>query len=68
MDFELNYNPIALSVRDTAFRLSLGRSKIYKLVKSGQLKSRLVGRRRLISMSSIQRLLERETGDGGGNA
>lgn len=68
MNFELNCCPIAVSVGEAASTLSLGRTKIYELLRSGELKSRTVGRRRLISVASIHSFLEQSSGAGGSNA
>lgn len=62
------YNPLAISVREAAHRLGLGRTKIYDLVRSGELQSRTVGRRRLISMASVAAMLELPSNGGGSNA
>ena len=62
------YSPIAISVREAAQRLGLGRTKIYELMQSGELQSRTVGRRRLISMASVAAMLDQPTNEGGINA
>jgi excisionase family DNA binding protein len=48
-----------LSVRDTSEALSIGRTKIYGLIKEGRLATVKVGRRRLIKMSSIRAIADR---------
>lgn len=53
---------ITVSVNDAAKALSLGRSKIYELICSGDLKIVKIGRRTLITVTSIRNLV-REQGD-----
>lgn len=43
----------ALSVRETALYLSLGRTSVYALINSGELDTIKAGRRRLIKAESI---------------
>lgn len=54
-----NTERAAYSVPDTAHRLNVSRSQVYRLLKSGDLKSIKIGARRLILPSSIRELLER---------
>lgn len=49
--------PIALSIADTAKALGLGRSSIYALLKGGRLTAIKVGRRTLVTTSSIASLV-----------
>jgi excisionase family DNA binding protein len=49
--------PIATSVSDTAKALSLGRTSIYALIKEGRLETVKMGRRTLIKVESIRRLI-----------
>lgn len=49
--------PIALSINDTAKALSLGRTSIYALIREGRLETIKLGRRTLIKMASVRRLL-----------
>jgi excisionase family DNA binding protein len=51
-------DPIATSVNDAAKALSLGRTSIYSLIRSGRLETLKLGRRTLIKVASIRRLLE----------
>jgi excisionase family DNA binding protein len=46
-------------VREVAGMLSLGRSKLYSLILSGELRSVKVGRRRLIPPAAIREFVER---------
>jgi len=50
--------PIAASINDTAKALSLGRTSIYALIREGKLEAFKLGRRKLIKVESIRRLLE----------
>lgn len=49
---------IATSVNDAAKALSLGRTSIYSLIREGRLETVKLGRRTLIKVESIHRLLE----------
>lgn len=51
---------IALSITDTAKTLSLGRTSIYALINDGKLDIVKVGRRTLVKMDSIRRLINGE--------
>jgi len=48
---------IAASINDTAKALSLGRTSIYALIREGRLETIKLGRRTLIKVESIRRLL-----------
>ena len=50
--------PIAASINDTAKALSLGRTSIYALIKEGRLDTVKLGRRTLIKVESVRRLIE----------
>lgn len=50
--------PLAASINDTAKALSLGRTSIYVLIRDGKLEAFKLGRRTLIRVDSIRRLLE----------
>jgi excisionase family DNA binding protein len=49
---------LAASINDTAKALSLGRTSIYALIREGKLEAFKLGRRTLIKVDSIRRLLE----------
>lgn len=51
--------PIIASINDTAKALSLGRTSIYALIREGRLETVKLGRRTLIRVESIRRLLDR---------
>lgn len=50
--------PIAASVSEAAKALSLGRTSIYALIREGRLETVKLGRRTLIKVVSIRRLLD----------
>lgn len=50
--------PIVISINETAKALSLGRTSIYALINEGRLEAVKLGRRTLIKVESIRRLLE----------
>lgn len=50
--------PITASINDTAKALSLGRTSIYALIHEGRLETVKLGRRTLVKIASIRRLLE----------
>jgi len=49
--------PMALSINDTAKTLSLGRTTIYAMIADGRLEAIKLGRRTLIKVASVRRLL-----------
>lgn len=49
--------PLALSINDTATALGLGRTSIYAMISDGRLEAFRLGRRRLVRMESIKRLV-----------
>ncbi len=50
--------PIATSISDTAKALGLGRTSIYALIREGRLETIKLGRRTLVRIASIRRLLD----------
>lgn len=50
--------PIATSINDTAKALSLGRTSVYALIREGRLETVKLGRRTLVKVDSIRRLLD----------
>ena len=51
---------VAYSVKEVLQMLPLGRSTIYDLVASGELRSRKVGKKIIIPKSAIEELLDRQ--------
>lgn len=51
---------LLVSIPDAAKALSIGRSSIYELIRSHQLETRKMGRRRLITAESLRRLVDRQ--------
>jgi excisionase family DNA binding protein len=49
--------PLALSINDTAQTLGIGRTSIYAMIADGRLEAFRLGRRRLVRMESIRRLV-----------
>ena len=47
---------LLVSITDSADALSIGRTSIYELIRSGQLETRKIGRRRLVTAESLERL------------
>lgn len=48
---------LLVSITDAAKALSLGRTSIYELMRTGQLETLKMGRRRLITADSLRRLV-----------
>lgn len=49
--------PLAVSINDTARALGLGRTSIYAMIADGRLEAFKLGRRTLVRMESIRRLV-----------
>ena len=49
--------PLLVSVAETASALNLGRTSVYALINAGKLETRKMGRRRLVTVASIRRLV-----------
>lgn len=49
--------PIVASINDTAKALSLGRTSVYQLIRDGRLETVKMGRRTLVRIESIRRLI-----------
>ncbi len=49
--------PLAISINDTAKALGLGRTSIYSMIAEGRLEAFKLGRRTLIKVESIRRLV-----------
>ena len=49
--------PVAVSVRTAGHLSGLGRTRLYELINEGRIASVSVGRRRLISLASLEELL-----------
>jgi excisionase family DNA binding protein len=52
--------PLATSINDAAKALSLGRTSIYVLIREKRLETIKLGRRTLVKVDSIRRLIEGE--------
>ncbi len=48
---------LAVSINDTVRALGLGRTTVYAMIADGRLESIKLGRRRLVKVESIRRLL-----------
>lgn len=53
--------PLALSINDAAKILSLGRTSIYAMIGDGRLEAFKLGRRTLIRMESVRRIVASAT-------
>lgn len=52
--------PFAVSVEEAERLSAIGRTKLYELMQKGRIKSRKVGRRRLVIVHSLRHFLENE--------
>ena len=50
--------PVATSINGAARALSVGRTSIYELIKQGRLETVKLGRRTLVRVESIRRLVD----------
>lgn len=53
-----NIPPITVSIPDAGRMIGLSRSRIYELLGEGRLESRKIGRRRLVVVRSLEKLVE----------
>lgn len=53
---------LLVSIPDAATALSVGRTTVYELMRSGQLDTCKMGRRRLITAESLRRLVDNQGG------
>ena len=60
-----NDPPLAISIKRFCRLSSLGRTKAYELIHSGELRTTKVGRRTLIDMKSVRALLMENNGETG---
>lgn len=51
---------LLVSILDAARALSVGRTTVYELIKAGELDTRKMGRRRLITAESLRRLVDKQ--------
>lgn len=61
----LGAHKIAFSVEETARALSVGRTKLYELVKTGEIRATKLGRRTLFLVRDIDAFLDRLRQEGG---
>lgn len=52
--------PIAVSIKDAATALSIGRTSIYAMIADGRLEAFKLGRRTLVRVESIQKLVAKQ--------
>ncbi len=52
--------PLAYSVADACLVSSIGRTRLYALIKEGRLESRKIGKRTIIPAASLRALIEGE--------
>ena len=51
-------DPISITIGEFCAQVGLRRTTAFRLLREGKIESRLVGRRRLILMSSVKKLLD----------
>lgn len=49
--------PLLLSVADTSRKLGIGKTRLYQTLREGRLSSLRIGRKRLITAESVERLI-----------
>ncbi len=49
---------LLVSINEAAKTLNLGRTSVYALISKGELESRKMGRRRMVTTASIRRLVD----------
>lgn len=52
--------PVTVSVNDAMKAIGIGRNKVYDLIKAGSLQTVRIGRRRVIRVDSIKKLVGAE--------
>jgi excisionase family DNA binding protein len=50
--------PFVLSIEEARRAIGIGRTKLYELINSGALETMTIGRRRLVTVGSIKRLVD----------
>lgn len=58
MDVEFAVEKVVVSIREAGEALSVSRSRIYELIDEGRLQRVKIGRRALIPVASVHRLVE----------
>lgn len=51
--------PLLVNTRDARFMLGIGNTKLYQLINEGHLETVKLGRKRLITVNSANRLIEK---------
>ncbi|MBY0620614.1 MAG: helix-turn-helix domain-containing protein [Sphingomonas ursincola] len=54
-------DPLLISVQEAARMLAVGRTSIYELINSGELETKKLGRRRLVTIDSIRRVAGKQS-------
>jgi excisionase family DNA binding protein len=54
----VDIKPLTVTIPDATRMVGLSRSRIYELLGEGRLQSRKIGRRRLIVVQSLERLVD----------
>lgn len=52
--------PISISINEAAKAIGVGRTTTYELIRLGKLETKKLGRRTLVKVSSIRRLIEED--------